>query len=109
DGDATVATGGDGHGQGDELAGFFAEVGVFGIGVGEGLVTADRVGREFHEVGELGADLFLIIIPIEHHVRKPPEVVCRAGGVYDKGWGATQPADTRGLDCTTEETKREKG
>jgi len=67
DSDATVAAGGDGHGQGDELASFFAEVGVFGVGVGEGLVAADRVGCDFHEVSELGADLFQIIILIEHH------------------------------------------
>ncbi len=67
DSDATVATRGDGNGEGDELADFFAEVRVGGVGVGESLVAADRVGRELHEVSELGADLFLIIIPIEHH------------------------------------------
>jgi len=67
DGDATVATCGDGNGEGDELADFFAEVGVGGVGVGESLLAPDRVGRELHEVSELGADLFLIIIPIEHH------------------------------------------
>ena len=66
DGVATVATSGDGYGEGDELADFFAEAGILGVGARESLVAADRVGRELHEVSELGADLFLIIIPIEH-------------------------------------------
>lgn len=50
-GDATVTTGGDGYGDGDELADFFAEKRVFGVGGGKGLVTLQRVGRQFGEIG----------------------------------------------------------
>jgi hypothetical protein len=72
DGDAAVAVGGDGDGEGDEFADFGAEFGVFGVGGGEGLVATNGIGSEFHELGELGADLFLVFVPVEHH-GKPPE------------------------------------
>ena len=64
EGDAAVAASGDGNGDGDELAGFFAEERGFGVGGGEGLVALEGVGGEFGEFGDVGADLFLVVIPI---------------------------------------------
>ena len=71
DGDAAITMRGYGDGEGDEFADFGAELGVLGVGGGELLVAANGIGRELHELGELGADLFLVFVPVEHHGRPP--------------------------------------
>lgn len=67
EGDATVATGGDGNGEGDELTRFFAEERGFGIGGGEGLVALEGVWGEFGEAGDGFGEFGLIGVPIEKH------------------------------------------
>jgi len=67
EGDAPVAACGDGYGQRDELAGFFAKKRVSGIGGGKGLVALERVGRELGEFGDGFRELGLIGVPIEEN------------------------------------------
>lgn len=51
EGNATVAASDHGHGNGDQLAHFFAEQRVFEVRGGESLVALERVGSEFGEIG----------------------------------------------------------
>ena len=65
--DATVAPGGDGDGEGNELADFFAEVRVGGIGGGKGLVSLEGIRRELRELRDGLAELRLLGVPVEHY------------------------------------------
>ena len=76
EGDAAVATHGDGNGNGNELADFLAEERVFGVGGREGLVALERIRRELGEIGNGFGEFGLIVVPIEEH-GVPPEVGCR--------------------------------
>lgn len=67
EGDAAVAVRGDGYGDGDELADFFAEVGVGFVGVGENLVALEGVGSQLGELGNDFCELGFVGGPIEHH------------------------------------------
>ena len=75
-GDAAVATGGDGNGNGNELTDFLAEERVLGVGGREGLVALERIGRELGEIGNGFGEFGLIVVPIEEH-GVPPELGCR--------------------------------
>lgn len=79
--DATVAASGDGNGEGDQLAGFFAEKRSFGIGSGEGLVAAERVGGEFGEFRDGFAEPGLISIPIEEQGVPPGKSLVRGRSI----------------------------
>src|SRR5271166_957888 len=84
--DATIAAGGDGYGDGDELTGFFAEEGVGFVGVGEGLVALERVGGEFGKAGDGFGEFGFVGGPIEHHGSSPVgSEDDRTLGVYDRG------------------------
>jgi len=63
--DAAIAARGDSYGEGDELADFFAEQGVFRVGSGKGLVALERVGRELGEFGNGFGEFGLIGVPVE--------------------------------------------
>jgi hypothetical protein len=51
EGDAAIATRGDGHGQRDELADLLTEMGAFGVGIGKSLVTFEGVGESLANSG----------------------------------------------------------
>ncbi len=67
EGDATIAARGDSDGHGDELADFFAEKRVGGIGSGKSLIALQRVGREFRELRNEPGEIGLIGVPVKHH------------------------------------------
>lgn len=67
EGDAAITACGDGNGDGDELARFFAEERVGFVGVGEGLVALERIGSEFGEAGDGFDEFGFVRGPIEHH------------------------------------------
>jgi hypothetical protein len=71
--DATIAARGDGNGDGDKLADLLAEERVLGTGARQRLVALERVGSELGEFGDGFRKFSLLGVPIEEHVRVPPE------------------------------------
>ena len=83
--DATVATGGDGDGERDELADLLAEERIFGIGGGEGLIALEGIGRKFGEFGNRFGELGLVIIPVEEQGDPPEDELTRRESIAGKG------------------------
>ena len=81
--DAAIAARGDGNRDGDKLADFLAEERVLGVGIGKGLVAAERVGRELGEFGDGLREFGLIGVPIEEHVvfLFPPGIEMQGGSI----------------------------